>query len=181
MTDTTSEWRAILQFNQDLIAQALALLDAAPPDPWHDFAQNCGPHLRHLVEHYEALLQGLREFEGSGVVAVAYDRRSRDRRLETQPLLMRRGLLDLQRALAALADCDPETLCAVELCGGDDGEQVWVSRSTLARELLFLASHTTHHYALIRSTLAGQGQLLPVGFGKAPATLRHEAACERAA
>jgi hypothetical protein len=181
MTDTPSDWRAILQFNQDLIAQGLDLVDALQRQPGQDFAQHCGPHLRHLVEHYEALLQGLRERRAPGAVAVAYDRRCRDRRLEREPRLMRRRLQGLQQALAALDPCDPDTPCAVELCGGDGGEQVWVSRSTLARELLFLASHTTHHYALIRSGLAERVQALPAGFGKAPATLRHEAAHERAA
>lgn len=190
MIECLTEWAAIVQFNQRLIDQALALVDDCRLRPELDFGADCGPHLRHLLEHYEALLTAIAASPVTGpetgpatdvAAAVAYDRRHRDRAVETCPLRMRRRLETLRTAIAALGSEDPERPCTVELCGGLEGEQLWVTRSTLARELLFLASHTTHHYALIRSRLDQQGQVLGARFGMAPATVRHENARERAA
>lgn len=181
MIECLTEWTAIVCFNQRLIDQALALVEVFRLRPELEFGADCGPHLRHLVEHYEALLNAIAASPAAAVAAVAYDRRLRDRAVETCPLQMRLRLEALRSAIMALSNEDPERPCAVELCGGLEGEQVWVTRSTLARELLFLASHTTHHYALIRSRLVQQGQVLDEQFGKAPATVRHENAREGAA
>lgn len=178
MTEVLSEWAAMLAFNRQLLDQALDLVAEGAQRPERDFALDCGAHLRHLVEHYEAFLQAVAV---GGAALIAYDRRPRDRAAEACPQQMRERLLRLQAALAGLATEDPERPCAVELRGGVDGDQLWVSRSTLARELLFLASHTTHHYALIASRLAAQGVMLDARFGKAPATLRFEHDRERAA
>jgi uncharacterized damage-inducible protein DinB len=178
MMESLTEWAAILAFNRQLLDQALDLVEACRQRPERDFALDCGAHLRHLVEHYEALLRALAP---TGPALIAYDRRPRDRAVESCPQQMRERLLALQAALAGLVTADPQRRCAVELRGGLDGDQLWVSESTLARELLFLASHTTHHYALIGSRLAAQGLLLDARFGKAPATLRFENDHERAA
>ena len=48
----------------------------------------------------------------------------------------------------------------------------WTS-STLGRELLFLLSHTIHHYALIDLLLREEGFEVPPDFGMAPSTLKH--------
>jgi hypothetical protein len=59
-------------------------------------------------------------------------------------------------------------------------------RSTVARELQFLLSHTIHHYALIALVLRLQGFTTGEEFGVNPSTLRHwrgrreeAAACSR--
>ena len=46
--------------------------------------------------------------------------------------------------------------------------------STVRRELIFLVSHTVHHYALIAVMLRHQAVGLPADFGVAPSTLRHQ-------
>lgn len=178
MIESLTEWAAVLAFNRRLLDQALALVEDARCRPERNFAEDCGAHLRHLVEHYEALLRTL---GGETQAVIAYDRRPRDRALEACPERMRDRLTAVQEALGALSAADPQRVCTVELCGGLEGEVIWLTRSTLARELLFLASHTTHHFALIRGRLAQEGQVLDAGFGKAPATLRFERAHERAA
>lgn len=61
----------------------------------------------------------------------------------------------------------------VQLRGGLDGEDNFISFSSLARELLFLASHAVHHYAVIKMHCAAQGISLGEDFGKAPSTVRH--------
>nr|WP_245621469.1 DinB family protein [Enterovibrio calviensis] len=45
-----------------------------------------------------------------------------------------------------------------------------VTRSTLGRELSFVASHAVHHFALIRVSLCAQGISTADTFGMAPAT-----------
>jgi uncharacterized damage-inducible protein DinB len=45
-------------------------------------------------------------------------------------------------------------------------------RSTLARELLFVISHTIHHQALIAVLLSAAGRTVPEAFGLAPSTPR---------
>ena len=47
------------------------------------------------------------------------------------------------------------------------------SSSTIGRELVFLHSHTTHHFALIAFLLRAQGVTVPADFGLNPATVKH--------
>lgn len=127
-----------------------------------------GPHLRHVIEHYEALLTGLDD----GLVD--YDARPRDRRVERDPALARSRCEQLADSYAArLSRPWPDTL-VVACDAGVDGADRHLAGSTPARELLFVASHAVHHYALLRLALAPLGLHLPDGVGKAPSTLRHE-------
>lgn len=180
MIESLNEWTAILTYNRQLLDQAVALVDEVDRHPQLLFSEHCGPHLRHLVEHYEALLKGVKATR-SGRVHVAYDQRQRDRALERCPQRMRERLVGLQERVMGLTTVDPQRDCEVELCGGLEGAQTWRTRSTLVRELLFLSSHTTHHFALIRSLLGPLGPMSDPRFGKAPATVRHEQVDEQPA
>jgi hypothetical protein len=132
------------------------------------FDEQIGPHLRHIIEHYEALLAGI----DHGVID--YDNRSRDRLLECDPALARARCAALAEGYGRrLEQPWPETL-AVAFDGGVDGEQRFVSGSTPLRELLFIAGHAVHHYALLRLVLKPRGLSLPDSIGKAAATLRYE-------
>ncbi len=46
-----------------------------------------------------------------------------------------------------------------------------LTQSSMEREMLFLLSHTVHHYAIIALLLEVQGIQVPKGFGVAPSTL----------
>jgi uncharacterized damage-inducible protein DinB len=52
------------------------------------------------------------------------------------------------------------------------GEPDTWTRSTVARELQFLLSHTVHHYALVAIRLRLAGREPAAGFGVSPSTLR---------
>ena len=58
-----SAMECLLGFNQQVIDQALAVVgEHATPDAQHSappFAGPVGAHMRHVVEHYEALVNGL--------------------------------------------------------------------------------------------------------------------------
>lgn len=132
------------------------------------FDEQIGPHLRHVIEHYQALLGGLDQ----GVID--YDNRSRDRAVERDAALAQACCERLIAGLSARLDRPwPETI-AVAFDGGIGGDDRFVSGSTPLRELLFVAGHAVHHYALLRLVLRQQGLILPDAIGKAAATLRYE-------
>ena len=91
----------LLRFNQQVLDQALTVVGGhAVPGAPHSAPQSAPPldgpvgsHLRHVVEHYEALVIGLT------LGVVDYDGRPRDRQLETSPTLARDRLLGLRQVL----------------------------------------------------------------------------------
>jgi len=157
---------ALLRFNHALLSQALALAaqheaPGAPP-----YQRPVGAHLRHVIEHHEALL-----LPGRGRV-VDYDARPRDTLLECCPQLARRRLLALQRQLGT-ADLDLEAPLAVRGLAGLAGEFAFEVESSLGRELAFVASHAVHHFAQLVPYLRQHGLPIPEGLGLAPATVAH--------
>ena len=124
-----------------------------------------GPHLRHIVEHYECFLGGWREGR------VDYDRRARDARLETDRAAALERIEGLVRGLREL---EPRALRVASDCGEGPGQPRTWSESSVERELVFLASHTVHHYAVVAVLLRLAGLEPGRDFGVAPSTLRYE-------
>ena len=173
-SDIASDARRLLRFNREVLAQALSLVAAHDGPGRPALAGPVGAHLRHIVEHYEALLGATADR-----ALVDYDRRPRDRELERCPALARQRLTSLQQRLAAATTLD--TPLRVRGRGGLAGEFEFSVGSTLGRELAFVASHAVHHYALLQTHCAEHGIELPADFGKAPATVAHERAAATAA
>ena len=157
----------LIDYNLDVLAQALKVIAAHEAAPGSDFASHSGPHLRHVIEHYEAFVPQVAS------CSVDYDTRARDRAVERDMAVARARITALQGQLSQLDTSTITEPIAVHLRGGLGGEENFVSFSSLARELLFVASHATHHYALIQLHCKAQGILLGDDFGKAPDTLRH--------
>lgn len=157
----------LLRFNHQLIDQALALVAAHEVPGAPAYAQQTGPHLRHVIEHYEALV--LRDAHS----LVDYDRRPRDRELERDPRLARARLCALKQQLADWPDALLEQPLSVHGQGGPAGEFDFATHSSIGRELVFLASHATHHYALLQLYCEQQGIATDPNFGRAPATVAH--------
>ena len=158
----------LLRFNRDLLDQALDLVALhdrphAPP-----YASHAGAHLRHVIEHYEALL--LRPLGEP----LAYDNRPRDRELERCTLRARARLLRLQQRLQGWTRGTLDTPVRVLSRGGVAGEFEFITVSSLGRELMFLASHAVHHFALLTAYCLEHGLAMGSRFGKAPATVAHE-------
>lgn len=135
------------------------------------FQSSMGRHMRHILDHYQSLVNGWRS-------KVDYDARIRNTDIEYQ----REAAIDMCRLLidrlSALEDrwlsADREILVK----SNEDVEatdSAW-SNSTIKRELQFLISHTVHHYALIAFILRVQNVQVPGHFGVAPSTLSHEKA-----
>lgn len=127
-----------------------------------------GAHLRHALEHFQCFLRGLPE----GVVD--FDGRDRNRRLEESPEEALRVLQEVSEALERLdATTSADLALMLRVLPSRHGEPVTVS-TTLRRELLFLASHTIHHLALIRvvARLAGSKASPEVGVAFSTARYR---------
>jgi hypothetical protein len=165
----------LLAFNQQMLDQALAVVNhhAAPNAP--PFAGPVGAHLRHVVEHYDALVHGL------PLGLVDYDGRPRDRQLETSPTLARDRLLGLRQELGEWTADMLDRPVQVLGQGGITGDFDFCVASSVGRELAFLASHAVHHFALLAEHLQRHGVPVPSHFGKAPGTVANEIATQRAA
>ena len=131
-----------------------------------------GGHYRHCLDHFASLLLALDADE------VDYDHRKRDPRIETQPAFALVLTAEMRRTLEQLT---PETLCAevkarCEVSYAHGGSPV--TRSTLARELVYCIAHAIHHYALISVMAHLMEVKLPEHFGVAPSTVKHNAAAQ---
>lgn len=178
-TLANSTMERLLGFNQQVLDQALAVVGAhAVPGAPHrvpPFAEPVGAHLRHVVEHYEALVRG----QPLGVVD--YDGRPRDRKLEASPTLARDRLVGLREVLGQWTPDMLDRPVRVLGQGGITGDFDFCVTSSVGRELVFLASHAVHHFALLAKHLRRHGVPVPAHFGKAPATVANEIATHRAA
>jgi uncharacterized damage-inducible protein DinB len=122
-----------------------------------------GQHVRHILDH----VAGLCATAPSGVLS--YDRRERGTDVEADLSAALRMIGRLKAALTRFDQCDedaPITLTSV-LAHGAAPVAV---QSTLAREILFVISHTVHHQALIAVLLSAAGRSVPDAFGLAPST-----------
>jgi uncharacterized damage-inducible protein DinB len=137
-------------------------------------ASNVGGHVRHSLDHVEALLAGVEEGE------LSYDQRRRGTEVETS----RQAALDVihrqERQLLAFPpqpEHRPLRLWVIVSSSLPAAEV----ETTVGRELAFVLSHTVHHNALIAVMAQTLGVPIPDRFGYAPSTLAHleKAACVR--
>lgn len=160
-----------LQGDNDAHLDQLArFLDAVPADAYR--AANgadaaIGAHVRHVLEHYDILLR-------DAATTVDYDRRARDPEVEQCPRTAAARVQAARERLRELASrMGEQTLTVACGCTSDGSTRSTAVDSSLARELLFLQSHTVHHLALIAVFARQHGLSVPADFGVAPATLQH--------
>ncbi len=156
-----------LRENIEALQQGEKLLrsisDAAYIQPaQHVFQSTVGTHIRHNLDHYACFLNGLE----SG--CIDYAARQRNSHLEQDRLYAIAEISSLQNRLKNLPeDMDKADLLVERDIGpGQAG-------SSVKRELEFLLSHTTHHYAIVAIICQLQGLSIGDEFGVAPSTLRH--------
>lgn len=181
MQNLPPDIRPLIEDNVRLLRQLDQLLGALDDARYTDgqsplFDSPLGLHFRHVLEHYDCLLQGL----GSG--RVDYDARRRETALETSTEAARQRLRALLQRLDAI-DVADRALEVVQCSSNESAAAQRQLGSTLARELAFLHSHTVHHQASISALLRylGASELEPADFGIAPATVQHQevAGCAR--
>ena len=165
--------QALVDINLKWLRQALELLEEVDHRQYTESPlglepHKAGAHLRHVLEFYECFLEGL----DSG--AVDYDARRRDLSIEASRRAAAGRIRQIMHRLetSPLVRRDAELRVRLEdaqACSVDDP----FVRSSVARELQVLSSHTIHHFALIGITLQAHGMRLDQDFGVAPSTLRH--------
>jgi hypothetical protein len=125
-----------------------------------------GSHVRHCLDHIHALVAATR----SGFCA--YDRRERGTRVESSRTVALGVIADLEARLSQL-DCrlfewPVEVETQIDASGS-----MFVTTSTVGRELVFVASHTVHHNAIVAQLLRMRGIEMGSRFGLAPSTPSH--------
>lgn len=133
-----------------------------------------GGHVRHCLDHARALVDG----HAAGVVD--YDHRERGTAIESSPVAACAEARRIAQGVASLAFADGAAAFDVLVMPTREGRIVRV-RSSLARELAFVLSHTIHHNAMVRGMAMAVGAGVPRTFGYAPSTLAHTGgpACAR--
>jgi uncharacterized damage-inducible protein DinB len=156
----------LLHGNVALLEQGLELLEHLADPAYRDTPpgrSSIGAQYRHILDHYRALLDGM------ALGRVDYDARRRNPEVERDRAVAARDTRDLIARLRLLAGRSRGTPLTVHAaCTADHAGET--QRSSLGRELLFLTSHTVHHFAIIRLLLEDPAAVAPE-FGTAPSTI----------
>ncbi|MFN0050442.1 MAG: DinB family protein [Cytophagales bacterium] len=155
----------------DILNQLHILLDQLEADeyalPLPLLSNNSvGKHIRHVVEFYLCLLNGLK----TGLVD--YDARKRDLELESN-LTYVKGTID--RVASQIVNITEDDEIKLRICPNTDGEFIDV-KSTYFRELGYNIEHVIHHMALIKIAVKINFDdiLLPENFGVAYSTIKYQ-------
>jgi len=159
----------LIQGSKDILAQGENLLNAMSDkqycnvsSPW--FTSSTGEHMRHLLDHYLAIKNGAE----SG--CIDYDVRSRGSDIETDKHVALALMKDIKQWLSLLSQdhLDATLQCSTEVAVTQTLRAS--AGTTLARELIFAASHAVHHYALMAISAQMQHVKVEHGLGLAPST-----------
>jgi|SRR5690242_4187483 len=159
---------------EDVLLQGLKLLfelgDATysrtAGSPFH---ASIGGHYRHVLEHFESLIKGLRAGE------INYDARERNVRLQREVTYASVVTCDVLRALRRYSAETLSRSCKVINSVGYGASQPVSMDSNIGRELAYCIGHAIHHYAIIRLICHELAISVPAEFGVAPSTLKHRA------
>jgi uncharacterized damage-inducible protein DinB len=162
----------LLQSHIDVLQQAVSLLKEIQTENYQLAMQphlsgSIGKHIRHVIDHYLALEQGL--VDG----LVDYNQRHRNSNIEASPSVALDSLNAIINWLENITSEQLENSVTVR-------SEVSISQtlniqchSTLAREILFVSSHAIHHFSLISVARSLQGYEVSQYFGYAPATISY--------
>jgi hypothetical protein len=128
------------------------------------FSSSAGAHMRHIVDHYQALRHGVVTGE------VDYNLRNRESDVENNPEAALAAWKDIENWLRQISVQEMDKAMVVKSEVSINSEQNVTCASSLGRELMFVASHAIHHYSLLAIIRSLQGGKNQEAFGVAPAT-----------
>lgn len=134
----------------------------------HPFTASLGKHLRHVAEHYQLLISGLKSGH------IDYDKRQRIEIEESERSAMLMRITRICNELEELQESysgDEQLYVSTAV---DEQSETPMVTSCISRELVFLHSHSVHHYAIISAILKLQGIQVDTNFGIASSTLIYE-------
>lgn len=178
MTDHSTRLDAsLIQSNLEALKEGEELIRLLEPGQYSQgfrpaFQSTIGAHFRHVLEHYRCF------FEQQPMTVFNYDLRSRDQLLECDAeyaLTTICELLDAFEKLSDQSDSEPAVFQTTYMI--EDEQTSAPVPTSLNRELLFLQSHTVHHYAIIGAMTRAFGKQPQDDFGVAIATRVHNEKC----
>jgi hypothetical protein len=127
-----------------------------------------GGHFRHCFDFVDCLIAGIEQGK------IDYNQRERNLQVEIDSASALAKMSEIIGKLQTLSlqDFNRDVLVRHECANDVLDENSWC-RSTLAREIEFLQSHTVHHYAIIGFKLAALGIKINEDFGVANSTLKY--------
>jgi len=166
--DTVNE---IVEENVHAIVQLIELLESLPGNLYrqcfgHRKQHVIGKHVRHIIDHYSALLSAT----ASPGALLDYENRDRELSLETDRRAGANRLSEIMRTLRSRFSGNHANELAMLHTSDEQGQVVTTS---VDRELVFLASHTIHHMAIIGMLAEQAGMEVSAEFGVHPSTLRY--------
>jgi hypothetical protein len=158
-----------LEGQLETVQQAKAFLQDLTADNYQlvlkpHFISSAGTHMRHILDHYLALKDGLNQ----GLVN--YNKRNRYSNVESCP---ETALLEWQKVelwLKQVSQLDANMPLTITCETSISETQNTQTQSTLARELVFVSSHAIHHFSLLAVINSLLGNKDEVNFGIAPTT-----------
>ncbi|MCL7930646.1 DinB family protein [Halomonas llamarensis] len=165
----------LIDENVQTLAQLAQLLSRVPTKDYQrplggKATQSLGKHVRHVLEHYQTLLNACQ----TSAESFDYEQRKREAALESQPDFAGERVRELQARLKALSSMNHDTTLTLSypLEVNSASSQAALPTS-LGRELAFLTSHSIHHMALLGLLCEQLDIALPDNFGVHPSTLRY--------
>jgi hypothetical protein len=128
------------------------------------FISSAGTHMRHILDHYLALQDGLNQ----GLVN--YNKRNRFSSVEICPQTALLEWQKIEKWLEEVSQLDADMPLTVACETSINKTQNTQTQSTLARELVFVSSHAIHHFSLLAVINSLLGNKDEVNFGIAPST-----------
>lgn len=159
-SDTFLQLRTIIhQLSDAEFTEKLELLNGS----------SIGQHVRHVLEFYICLSEGIKTGE------VDYDKRVRNLRIENNPYYAIRLIDELSKVFCCDEIAETPLTNTIEFNGVDV-----VANSSVRRELIYLIEHSIHHYAIIGIALRSHFRHveIPYNFGVAYSTSKHKKSLE---
>ncbi len=126
-----------------------------------------GQHLRHIIEMFQCLENGY------GTGEVDYEKRARDKRIETD----KQFALDLLQDISLQISKENKNLHLLVYYDEFQVEPEKIS-SNYYREIVYNLEHTIHHMALIRIGLREMGEIqVDDTYGVASSTIKYRQQC----
>jgi len=155
-----------------IVNQAIELLATLSNDEYQKqlppyFSSSIGVHIRHIIDHFIALITGIDDKH------VNYNVRHRYNDIEKFPDL---AIEKLKYIITCLDGIEENSLDeSISVVSEVDVTRTHSTecKSTLERELVFVSRHAIHTYAFIRIMCKMQNKTIPEFFGYAPATITH--------
>ncbi len=137
--------------------------------------QSIGRHCRHIYDHYQAFFRAWDGAQSTETVKINYDQRERCAAIETRVTTAVSQIEACVSRVEAFTDEQGDRLVNLSVLVNAGAEELLPMVTTTDRELTFLASHTTHHAAIIAMLMHTLDIAPDPKFGRATSTRSYDA------